>query len=154
MLKYGFTIVTSTVHTECDKYCPPPALFSERCNLFGSCKQVLEIGEILKGQTNSPSYIEGLCLCVDLSPSSSPTLPPFWKSTVPHHPFLSFSTLCLPSPLNECCKTSFLISVDRPRIPCWELGVGGLLSLYILPDLPPAHSSTQKYPCSYQQFWS
>lgn len=90
-----------------------PLLHSSRKDAFQK-PQISLVGEVLKGQNSTPSYTGGPCLQVDLSPSSLPTLPPLWKATAPHCPLQFFSTVFLPPPLDECCKASSLIPVDRP----------------------------------------
>lgn len=70
MLNFCLTIVTSTIHNECDKYCP--ILYSSLQH-FRSLKEAIEVSEVTNGQTSALSYVEGLCCGMEFSLSSLPT---------------------------------------------------------------------------------
>lgn len=88
-------------------------------------------------------WISGLQAAYSVSHHSGRPQP----HTIPSCPFpLCFYHL-------QCCKASCLRAgpVQGPR---WRAGGRrGAESVYSSRS-PPAHSSTQKYPCSYQRFWS
>jgi len=152
MLKYGFITVTSTIHTECNK--SPSCTPSEKMQPFQkpqiSRKRWVRSSRVKPAR---PATQEGFAFRQTCRQAAYPLCHHSGRPqphTVPSCPF----------PL--CCYHLHLMSDAKPapcrqaqcRVPDGGLGGGGVLSLYILPDLPPTHSSMQKYPCSYQRFWS